>query len=36
VPVEDLAGLPRREAARIATERLMERIYELEEQLNSV
>lgn len=33
VPVEDLAGLPRREAARIATERLMERIYELEAQL---
>jgi 1-acyl-sn-glycerol-3-phosphate acyltransferase len=30
VPVEDLAGLPRREAARVATERLMERIYELE------
>jgi 1-acyl-sn-glycerol-3-phosphate acyltransferase len=36
VPVDDLAGLPRREAARIATERLMERIYELEEQLRSV
>jgi|SRR5579884_3203646 len=31
-PVEtaDLAGLPRREAARVATERLMERIHELE------
>jgi 1-acyl-sn-glycerol-3-phosphate acyltransferase len=30
IPVEDLAGLPRREAARIATERLMARIHELE------
>jgi 1-acyl-sn-glycerol-3-phosphate acyltransferase len=33
VPVDDLAGLGRREAARIATERLMERIYELEAEL---
>ena len=30
IPVEDLHGMPRREAARIATERLMEQIYELE------
>jgi 1-acyl-sn-glycerol-3-phosphate acyltransferase len=35
VPVEDLAGLPRREAARIATERLMARIHELEAELAS-
>ena len=33
IQVEDLAGLPRREAARIATERLMERIHELEAEL---
>jgi 1-acyl-sn-glycerol-3-phosphate acyltransferase len=33
VPVDDLAGLPRREAARIATERLMARIHELEAEL---
>ena len=33
VPVDDLAGLGHREAARIATERLMERIYELEAEL---
>jgi 1-acyl-sn-glycerol-3-phosphate acyltransferase len=33
VPVDDLAGLGRREAARVATERLMERIYELEASL---
>jgi 1-acyl-sn-glycerol-3-phosphate acyltransferase len=33
IPTEDLAGMPRREAARIATERLMERIYELEADL---
>jgi 1-acyl-sn-glycerol-3-phosphate acyltransferase len=33
VAVEDLVGLPRREAARVATERLMERITELEEEL---
>jgi 1-acyl-sn-glycerol-3-phosphate acyltransferase len=33
IAVEDLAGLPRREAARVATERLMERIYELEADL---
>src|SRR3954451_2889852 len=30
IPTDDLTGMPRREAARIATERLMERIYELE------
>src|SRR6185437_11810988 len=29
IPVDDLAGLPRRHAARIATERLMARIHEL-------
>jgi 1-acyl-sn-glycerol-3-phosphate acyltransferase len=34
VPVDDLAGLPRREAARIATERLMTRIHELERELD--
>jgi 1-acyl-sn-glycerol-3-phosphate acyltransferase len=34
VPLDDLAGLPRREAARIATERLMERIDELEASLD--
>jgi 1-acyl-sn-glycerol-3-phosphate acyltransferase len=34
VPVEDLAGLPRREAARLATERLMTRIHELEADLD--
>ena len=33
VPVDDLAGLGRREAARVATERLMARIYELEASL---
>jgi 1-acyl-sn-glycerol-3-phosphate acyltransferase len=33
VPVDDLAGLPRREAARIATERLMEQISRLEDSL---
>jgi 1-acyl-sn-glycerol-3-phosphate acyltransferase len=33
IPVDDLAGLSRREAARIATERLMARIYELEASL---
>jgi 1-acyl-sn-glycerol-3-phosphate acyltransferase len=33
VPVDDLTGMPRREAARIATERLMKRIYELEAEL---
>jgi 1-acyl-sn-glycerol-3-phosphate acyltransferase len=33
IPVDDLAGLPRRQAARIATERLMERIHELEGEL---
>jgi 1-acyl-sn-glycerol-3-phosphate acyltransferase len=33
VPVDDLAGLPRREAARIVTDRLMERIFELEAEL---
>jgi 1-acyl-sn-glycerol-3-phosphate acyltransferase len=33
IPVDDLAGLPRRDAARVATERLMERIYELEAEL---
>jgi 1-acyl-sn-glycerol-3-phosphate acyltransferase len=35
VPVDDLAGLPRRHAARIATERLMARIHELEAELAS-
>ncbi|HZO98408.1 MAG TPA: lysophospholipid acyltransferase family protein [Gaiellaceae bacterium] len=34
VALDDLAGLPRREAARIATERLMERIHELEASLD--
>jgi 1-acyl-sn-glycerol-3-phosphate acyltransferase len=34
VPVDDLAGLPRREAARVATERLMERIGALEAELD--
>ena len=33
IPTDDLTGMPRREAARIATERLMERIYELEAEL---
>ena len=33
IRIDDLAGLPRREAARIATERLMARIHELEAQL---
>jgi 1-acyl-sn-glycerol-3-phosphate acyltransferase len=33
VPVDDLAGLPRREAAELATTRLMERIYALHEAL---
>jgi 1-acyl-sn-glycerol-3-phosphate acyltransferase len=33
IPVDDLSGLGRREAARIATERLMARIYELEAEL---
>ena len=33
VPTEDLAGLSRREAARVATERLMIRIHELEAEL---
>ena len=33
IPVDDLAGRPRRDAARVATERLMERIYELEADL---
>ncbi len=33
IPVDDLRGLGRREAARIATERLMARIYELEAEL---
>jgi len=33
VAVDDLAGLPRREAARVATERLMVRIHELEAEL---
>jgi 1-acyl-sn-glycerol-3-phosphate acyltransferase len=35
IPVDDLAGLPRRQAARIATERLMARIHELEAELAS-
>ena len=35
VSVEDLTGLPRREAARIATDRLMSRIHELEAELAS-
>jgi 1-acyl-sn-glycerol-3-phosphate acyltransferase len=34
IPVDDLAGLPRREAARVATERLMARIHELEAELD--
>ena len=34
VQVDDLAGLPRREAARVATERLMTRIHELEAELD--
>jgi 1-acyl-sn-glycerol-3-phosphate acyltransferase len=34
IPVDDLAGLPRREAARIATDRLMARIHELEAELD--
>ena len=33
VPVADLAGLSRREAARVATERLMAAIHELEGEL---
>jgi 1-acyl-sn-glycerol-3-phosphate acyltransferase len=33
IPVDDLAGLPRREQARVATERLMARIHELEAEL---
>jgi 1-acyl-sn-glycerol-3-phosphate acyltransferase len=33
VPVDDLTGRPRREQARIATERLMTRIHELEAEL---
>jgi len=33
IPLDDLEGLPRRQAARIATERLMERIHELEGEL---
>jgi 1-acyl-sn-glycerol-3-phosphate acyltransferase len=33
VPLDDLAGLPRRAAARVATERLMQRIHELEAEL---
>jgi len=33
IEVEDLAGLPRRTAARVATERLMTRIHELEAEL---
>jgi len=35
IPVDDLAGLPRREAARVATERLMARIHELEADLGA-
>ena len=34
VQVDDLAGLPRREAARLATDRLMARIHELEQELD--
>ena len=34
VEVDDLASLPRREAARVATERLMARIHELEAELD--
>jgi 1-acyl-sn-glycerol-3-phosphate acyltransferase len=33
IPVDDLAGKPRKEAARIATDRLMARINELEDSL---
>ena len=33
IPIDDLAGRPRREAARVATERLMARIHELETEL---
>jgi 1-acyl-sn-glycerol-3-phosphate acyltransferase len=33
IPIDDLAGLPRREQARVATERLMARIHELEAEL---
>ena len=33
IPVDDLRALGRRQAARIATERLMARIYELEAEL---
>jgi len=33
IPLDDLDGLPRPQAARIATERLMERIHELEGEL---
>jgi 1-acyl-sn-glycerol-3-phosphate acyltransferase len=33
IPVDDLLGLPRREQARVATERLMARIHELEAEL---
>ena len=33
IPLDDLDGLPRRAAARIATERLMKRIHELEGEL---
>jgi 1-acyl-sn-glycerol-3-phosphate acyltransferase len=35
IPVDDLVGIPRRQAARIATERLMARIHELEAELAS-
>ena len=34
IPLDDLAGLPRREAARVATKRLMERIHDLEAKLD--
>jgi 1-acyl-sn-glycerol-3-phosphate acyltransferase len=33
IPLDDLDGQPPREAAQVATDRLMERIYELHEQL---
>src|SRR3954451_10606979 len=33
IPLDDLVGLPRRKAAQVATERLMERIHELEAEL---
>jgi 1-acyl-sn-glycerol-3-phosphate acyltransferase len=33
IPVDDLVGLPRREQARVATERLIARIHELEAEL---